>query len=620
MALGAFVLACGMVVGYGMTHFGGERPKTAEGAPRASKSGSEARAATRGGPAVGPPASGPTATHRHKFTSFLTTNNARFMRLVPPQAQSLVHPSAIVVAGERLYCLYRGDVYVTPLASVLTGDENEPLPLENLLLPSRKVQANAQVRELLHISWDPASQLLICVDKSNDIYRYSPSTGRWAMEVEARNGPGMPDPHYVATAVADGRLFVLDYARNQIWHKRTGARVALASYFAKDVPAWEVKKRPGAHNLITAIDLVSTGPDELLALDEEGWLRTFRGGLPADSKRITLREKSTHLGAHPLDSWADLAVDPGYRYAYVADSDNARVLAVHAPSGRVAREFVVVPENGRPSRTHGIAFARGKLLVVAGNDLVVYPRDGEYDEASIADTQCQPDVLAIAHAAGLQDARLTAFTMPIREMLPDNISVFPGARRIYRHGIHEGVDFFDRDDPKDGGKWVTYGTQVYAAGDGEVLRADHDFMEMSPAKHRQALDACVASHETSRANENLFRGRQVWIRHPNGAVTVYAHLSGVDPAVLRGGIVRAGQPIARVGNSGTSAGVRQSRAYPHLHFEIWLNGFDRPDGEYVGRYLTPWETMRLWEKAFPGQSRRLAERQGAAASKTSLAP
>jgi murein DD-endopeptidase MepM/ murein hydrolase activator NlpD len=58
-------------------------------------------------------------------------------------------------------------------------------------------------------------------------------------------------------------------------------------------------------------------------------------------------------------------------------------------------------------------------------------------------------------------------------------------------------------------------------------------------------------------------GRKVEVDHGNGYTTVYAHLSGV--LVKQGQMVKRGQVIAKVGNSGMSVA-------PHLHYEVLKHG------------------------------------------------
>ncbi len=58
-------------------------------------------------------------------------------------------------------------------------------------------------------------------------------------------------------------------------------------------------------------------------------------------------------------------------------------------------------------------------------------------------------------------------------------------------------------------------------------------------------------------------GNVIWIDHPGGLLTAYAHLSEI--LVQPGVPVTNGQMIGLSGNTGTTSG-------PHLHFEVWKNG------------------------------------------------
>jgi len=89
---------------------------------------------------------------------------------------------------------------------------------------------------------------------------------------------------------------------------------------------------------------------------------------------------------------------------------------------------------------------------------------------------------------------------------------------------HEGIDFA-----------ADAGTPVMAAGDGVVAR-----------------------REWSGGYGNL-----VEVDHGSGLITRYAHASKI--LVKQGDLVKRGQPVAQVGNSGRSTG-------PHLHFEVLVDG------------------------------------------------
>ena len=60
-------------------------------------------------------------------------------------------------------------------------------------------------------------------------------------------------------------------------------------------------------------------------------------------------------------------------------------------------------------------------------------------------------------------------------------------------------------------------------------------------------------------------GNCIYIQHPNGTSTVYAHLSKFARGIKKGVRVKQGQTIGYVGSTGKSTG-------PHLHYEVLING------------------------------------------------
>jgi murein DD-endopeptidase MepM/ murein hydrolase activator NlpD len=72
-------------------------------------------------------------------------------------------------------------------------------------------------------------------------------------------------------------------------------------------------------------------------------------------------------------------------------------------------------------------------------------------------------------------------------------------------------------------------------------------------------------------------GNVVFIKHPQGPLTVYAHLSRID--VKKGQAVSQGEVIGAVGATGWATG-------PHLHFEFRLNG-QHQDPMLLAKQNTP---------------------------------
>ncbi len=116
-----------------------------------------------------------------------------------------------------------------------------------------------------------------------------------------------------------------------------------------------------------------------------------------------------------------------------------------------------------------------------------------------------------------------------------------------KRDAHHGVEFQN-----------TFGAEVLAAGDGEVVFADSDKMvKFSPW--------------------NNFYGNVIIIRHSGELFTLYAHLSNI--LVVPGQEVYAGSVIGNVGMSGGATG-------PHLHFEV------RKGGDYTDYFST--QNPELW--------------------------
>ncbi len=92
-----------------------------------------------------------------------------------------------------------------------------------------------------------------------------------------------------------------------------------------------------------------------------------------------------------------------------------------------------------------------------------------------------------------------------------------------------------------------------------VLHPGIDIVASSGSPVKAPFDGIV---KEKGIDENF--GLYIWIEHRGGIKTFYGHLKEI--LVRKGEWVRKGEIIGRVGSSGKSTG-------PHLHFEIWKEGF-----------------------------------------------
>ena len=98
--------------------------------------------------------------------------------------------------------------------------------------------------------------------------------------------------------------------------------------------------------------------------------------------------------------------------------------------------------------------------------------------------------------------------------------------------------------------WRAFGATVRAVEAGTVVKV------VSNHPDDQSFDP-----QASLQDINALLGNYVVIDHGGGVFSAYAHLRQDSPQVQAGDAVRRGQPIAAVGNSGSSN-------FPHLHFQL----------------------------------------------------
>ena len=215
----------------------------------------------------------------------------------------------------------------------------------------------------------------------------------------------------------------------------------------------------------------------------------------------------------------------------------AKLVRLEAMGERVSGLVGVKSEELKPlQRRDGSAAAgKGGPYVPATNPSLEQLQSlvGELDEAADINT----DLFTYLESR-LQENRLTALMVPSAAPVDVAVGSGFGFRTDPFNGrpaLHSGLDF-----PAE------VGTPITAAAGGIVIAREW----------------------------NAGYGNMLEIDHGNGLVTRYAHCSQILVEV--GAVVRRGQLVAKVGNTGRSTG-------PHLHLEVLLGGVPQNPSRFLAR-------------------------------------
>jgi murein DD-endopeptidase MepM/ murein hydrolase activator NlpD len=139
-----------------------------------------------------------------------------------------------------------------------------------------------------------------------------------------------------------------------------------------------------------------------------------------------------------------------------------------------------------------------------------------------------------------------------------------------------------------------FGWRIDPFTGGQALHSGLDFQAEPGTPILAAAGGVVVTQEWHAAYGNL-----VEIDHGNELITRYAHAS--KTLVKKGDLIRRGQKIAEVGNTGRSTG-------PHLHFEVLLQGAPQNPQKFLsaGQNLRPAATLqaRVGSAAFSAGAQR----------------
>lgn len=411
------------------------------------------------------------------------------------------------------------------------------------------------VQEFNNFVYYAPDNALMILDKAGDLFEFLLDKRQFRVfRANKPFLPGSPDPDFIDLCVVGDQVMVLDPERNEIWRIDSKSK-KIAGLF-KEVLPWRLQ--PGDVSVADGICLAYDG--SLYMLRQHGMIARYSVPPAGQLSHHIDTSCKRVIGERP----ARLATANGAPI-FVVERENNRVLAYNKDDGTV-KQFLFP----KGSDLRGVMPTKDGFWVIDG-DTICFRR------------LAQPDSWKQKIEPHQIDKRLHVLSMPLPgRTLPRHPGVFPGARRLYRYGVHEGVDFFD----------VPMNKTVHSAGPGKVTRADANFVDMNEKTLNRIMAECQHEHRTSDRNEDLFRGCQVWIDHGGGLTTRYAHLNKINPKLKLDQSVSRGDLLGYVGVSGTGQNLPGRAKYPHLHFEIWL------DGHYLGYGLTPQETIGVYEDIF----------------------
>ncbi|RHX84801.1 M23 family metallopeptidase [Leptospira stimsonii] len=189
------------------------------------------------------------------------------------------------------------------------------------------------------------------------------------------------------------------------------------------------------------------------------------------------------------------------------------------------------------------------------------------------------------------EPRLRGYTFPVLGgLIPALDFQLPNAPRVYRNGVHKGIDIYKKKDTDGQIRNLNFQDEAVSPGDGVIVRADHSYSPMTLADYEYHTSQ---SHKgTVTYVEKDFGGRQVWIDHGNGVMTSFNHLSSIKSNLRVGSKIKQGEIVGTVGNSGLIEEAKGSMENTHLHFEIWV------DGEFFGNGIPPAQVRKLLQYFF----------------------
>jgi murein DD-endopeptidase MepM/ murein hydrolase activator NlpD len=495
-----------------------------------------------------------------KKIKYLDRDNSRLIPLNDRFTYLPFHPVKLIIftnwgrAGKVFY-LDKGNLYALDLNLNYTN-------------PVKVAQSNRKEFVDLTIY----GHNLFLLDKLNNIFNYDLNTKQISTFYKSLSGV-QPDPQFTGIFF-NKSLNVLDTAGNQVFSLLNNHQTPLFT-------SVNLAGLPEARDLRNGIAFYQEN-DLTYILKRPAIIDVYNSSYFKQRFNINQENKYGYLGLYS---------EPALKNLYISGGYNGSILSVSKKTGLINGEIVVLVKKKRIP-VYDLIIKGKTIFILAGNYLVINKKFNEDEFDKISLTAKLQDLLF----KSIDNQDIWNFILPLKQAnisLPEHPSVYPGARRLYRYGIHEGIDFFP-DNTKH--IFIDDKTPVIAAQDGMVIRSDKNYQEMTVAEHEKVLAECRKFFQTSPQNADKLRGRQIRILHNGNLVTVYAHLSKIAGNIKENYYVKQGEIIGYVGNTGTTDGVFKTGKNMHLHFEIHIDDKSAELEYYLGKFLPIEETMQIYKR------------------------
>lgn len=483
-----------------------------------------------------------------KINSFvISEKNAEFIKLNNREYSIPFHPIRIIKIQSDIYYIDSGKIY----------------------------KINSQSKKIVEIKIPYKSQEIVnlalfnnkiyFLDKLNIIYVYDLSNKKFIQKYNFNYIKDI-EPQFISIK-SNNKVYILDNSQNIIFSLENNKIIPFKFKKLENIIQYS------NFDLTESVDFYKENND-FYVLNRGNILKIISNNV---TNEYNLNQKND------IYNYLRIFSDKNLKNIYFIGGYNGSIKSFSKLNKKVEGNYFIKYKNTSLA-VYDLFIENNVLYILADNYLIIYDNFRENNFNLLRDN-FDYDLLD----KSLEIINLKNIRLPLDNgsSLPLHASVYPGARRLYRTGIHEGIDFFEN---------VNINTPVISCKKGIVIRVDKNYKNIDKKTHENILKKCKDLGYTPSDIADLLRGRQVVIKHENNLISVYSHLSKVNSDLEIGQEVDEGDILGYIGNSGTKDDVNKTNKGLHLHFELHINDKSKNLEYYLGKYLSVEESMQIYQK------------------------